>query len=212
MIDRMKVIDVELNDPPQSLQDIDGYQGLKVVVRLHGTPIGYVELPLHGTSYTAADIRRVILRRLGWQVIRHYLKDLLEDPLPPGGLDIEELLNVRHPAPDRVLPLITVAVCTRDRAESLKLCLDSLVRLDYSHVDIVGIDNPPSTDATARLVRDCYPQMRYICEPRPGLDWARNRAIAEARGDIIAFTDDDVVVDSGWLSALAAAFEDTQVM
>ena len=55
--------------------------------------------------------------------------------------------------------------------------------------------------------------MRYIREERPGLDWARNRAIKEAKGEIIAYTDDDVVVDPGWVRALAALFaEDPDVM
>ena len=49
--------------------------------------------------------------------------------------------------------------------------------------------------------------MRYVCEPRPGLNWARNRAISEARGEIIAFTDDDVVVDRQWVKALARVFK-----
>ena len=52
------------------------------------------------------------------------------------------------------------------------------------------------------------PAVRYVREPRPGLDWARNRAIAEATGEILAFTDDDVVVDAGWVRALAAVFRD----
>jgi O-antigen biosynthesis protein len=63
------------------------------------------------------------------------------------------------------------------------------------------------------LVRARYPQVRYVCEPRPGLNWARNRAIAEARGEIIAYTDDDVVVDRGWVRALAGVFaEEAGVM
>jgi glycosyltransferase involved in cell wall biosynthesis len=62
-------------------------------------------------------------------------------------------------------------------------------------------------------VRGSYPQVRYVCEPRPGLNWARNRAIAEARGEIIAYTDDDVVVDRGWVRALARVFaEEAEVM
>jgi glycosyltransferase involved in cell wall biosynthesis len=48
--------------------------------------------------------------------------------------------------------------------------------------------------------------VRYVREPRPGLDWARNRAIAEATGDVVAFTDDDVVVDPCWVHAIAAGF------
>ena len=55
--------------------------------------------------------------------------------------------------------------------------------------------------------------MRYVCEPRPGLNWARNRAILECRGDILAFTDDDVVVDGKWIDALARVFQaDASVM
>src|SRR5215212_1030175 len=118
-------MDVELSDPPQPLENMDGYQGLKALVRLHGTPIGYVELPLYGTTYTPADLRRLILRQLKWPMLWHHLRDMLEDPLQPGGLGVEELLNVRHPATNKLPPLITVAVCTRDRAESLKLSLDS---------------------------------------------------------------------------------------
>jgi O-antigen biosynthesis protein len=104
------------------------------------------------------------------------------------------------------LPLVTVAVCTRDRTAQLAGCLDSLGRLDYPALDLLVVDNAPSDPATARLVGERYPQVRYVCEPRPGLNWARNRAIAEARGEIIAYTDDDVVVDPGWVRALAHVF------
>ena len=105
-----------------------------------------------------------------------------------------------------LLPLVTVAVCTRDRTAQLAGCLDSLGRLDYPALDVLVVDNAPSDPATARLVGERYPQVRYVCEPRPGLNWARNRAIAEARGEIIAYTDDDVVVDPGWVRALAHVF------
>jgi O-antigen biosynthesis protein len=81
-----------------------------------------------------------------------------------------------------------------------------LGQLDYPALDLLVIDNAPSSPATAHLVRSGYPQVRYVCEPRPGLNWARNRAIAEARGEIIAYTDDDVVVDRGWVRALAGVF------
>ena len=59
----------------------------------------------------------------------------------------------------------------------------------------------------------CHPHVRYVGEPRPGLDWARNRVIMEAKGEIIAYTDDDVIVDAGWVSALAQIFvENSEVM
>jgi GT2 family glycosyltransferase len=55
--------------------------------------------------------------------------------------------------------------------------------------------------------------VRYVCEPTVGLNWARNRAIGEARGDLLAYTDDDVIVDAHWVRALARVFaEQPEVM
>jgi GT2 family glycosyltransferase len=72
------------------------------------------------------------------------------------------------------------------------------------------IDNAPSSEATGRLVQKSFPDVRYVREDRPGLDWARNRAVLEARGEIIAYTDDDVIVDRNWAAALAAIFTESQ--
>jgi len=212
LTDRIKVADVELGVPPEPLGDVDVYQALRAMVRLHGVPIGYVEVPLFGASFTGADLRRVILRRLAEPLIRHHLMDMLQNPLPPDGLDIERLPDAPHPASGGASQLLTIAVCTRDRPEDLKLCLDSLLRQDHPRLDILVVDNAPTSDATERLIEGSYPEVRYVREPRPGLDWARNRAVAEARGEIIAYTDDDVVADPGWAAALAEAFEDPQVM
>jgi GT2 family glycosyltransferase len=101
---------------------------------------------------------------------------------------------------------VTVAVCTRDRPDNLATCLDSLERLEYPGLEILVVDNAPSSEASRSLVERRGARVRYAREPRPGLDWARNRAITEARGEIIAFTDDDVTVDPSWVRALVAAF------
>ena len=104
---------------------------------------------------------------------------------------------------------ISVVVCTRDRSAALARCLASLARLDSPPHEIVVVDNAPSDGETARVV--AATPFRYVREDSPGLDRARNRGIAEARHDLIAFTDDDVEVEPGWLLALAAAFADTGV-
>ena len=80
---------------------------------------------------------------------------------------------------------------------------DAIAQMSVPASEVLVVDNAPSSDATERLVREHYPGVRYVLEPRPGLDWARNRAIAEARSEIIAFTDDDVIVDRNWVSAIA---------
>lgn len=106
-------------------------------------------------------------------------------------------------------PSMSVVVCTRDRPQLLERCLESLARLDYPDYEVVVVDNAPTTNATADIVRR-FP-VRYALEPTPGLDRARNRGIAESRHELIAFTDDDVVVDRSWLRGLAAGFADDDV-
>ncbi|MCD6306250.1 MAG: glycosyltransferase [Deltaproteobacteria bacterium] len=117
------------------------------------------------------------------------------------------------PRGNDALPLASVAVCSRDRVHYLDRCLSAIEQLTYPRLDVLVIDNAPGTAAAERLVRDKFTRVRYIVEPRPGLDWARNRAIAEAHGEIIAFTDDDVVVEPGWIDAIVHVFvEDRQIM
>jgi GT2 family glycosyltransferase len=100
-----------------------------------------------------------------------------------------------------------VVVATRDRSASLSRCVDSLLALDYPDYEVVVVDNSPATSATERLIAARYPRaVRYVVERRPGLGAAHNRGLAVAGGEIVAFTDDDVVVDRRWLLELATAF------
>ena len=211
MKNRTKVVDVELDSTSGDIGSLEGYGRLRALARLRGTPIGSVEMPLPESGLTTGDLRRIVLHRLPEAVIRQRVREAIERPLPPDGLDMDAPPDAPHPGHNGHTPLVTVAVCTRDRAEDLALCLEALMRLEYPRLDFVVVDNAPASDETERLVED-YPRVRYVREPRPGLDWARNRAIVEARGEIVAYTDDDVIVDPGWAAAIAAAFEDPQVM
>jgi glycosyltransferase involved in cell wall biosynthesis len=214
VLHRTKVVDVELSSTPTDIEGLDGYTRLMVLARLHGAPIGIVHLPVTNGRCTATTIRKAILdRQQGWPIIHHLLCDLLAAPPCPDGWSVSDLLNAPHPAPGGPLPLVSVAVCTRDRPTDLAICLKALDQLDYPHLDVLVVDNAPGSDATERLMCETYPHIRYVREPRPGLDWARNRAIVEARGEIIAFTDDDAVVDPGWVRAIADLFvENPDVM
>jgi len=213
MFNCIKVLDIELSRPLVTIKNLDGYEKIKGLVRLHGTPIGYVQLPVIGDRVNATALHKAILGEHSWNIIRQLLRNGLTALPQPNGLCITDLFDVLPPKYSGTLPLVTVAVCTRDRTVDLALCLQALSCLDYPALDILVVDNAPSSDATERLVRTAYPNVRYVCEPRPGLDWARNRAIIEARGEIIAYTDDDVVVDPGWVKALATVFaENPEVM
>jgi O-antigen biosynthesis protein len=79
-------------------------------------------------------------------------------------------------------------------------------------MEVLVVDNAPSDDATERLVHAEFPHVRYVREMRRGLDNARNRAIAEARGSIVAYIDDDAVADERWVQATVAAFDTPDVM
>jgi len=106
---------------------------------------------------------------------------------------------------------ITAIVCTHNRAGSLRRTLESLAAaaapagLEW---EVLVVDNA-SADATAETVarlRDRFRLCRYLHEPALGLSRARNAGIRQARGRILAFLDDDVVVDGGWLCALREAY------
>ncbi len=212
MLNPIKVVDIELSRPLATLRGLDGYMGLQGLVRLHGAPIGYIKAPVTAGCCQANTLSQLILEQHSGTIIRHLLQNRLASP-QPGDLRLEDLFDVQPPQCSEALPSVTVAVCTRDRTTDLSLCLEALSRLDYPHLDILVVDNAPTSNATEQLVKNNYPQVHYVCEPRPGLDWARNRAILEARGEIIAYTDDDVVVDAGWVKALAQVFaENPEVM
>lgn len=105
---------------------------------------------------------------------------------------------------------ISVVTCTRNRADMLRRLLDSFARMEVPPAlrwEVVIVDNG-STDATAAVVDSFTDRLPIRCayESEPGLAGARNRGIAAARGDYIAWTDDDCEADAQWLAAYAAAF------
>jgi GT2 family glycosyltransferase len=104
-------------------------------------------------------------------------------------------------------PLISVVVCTHDRAEMLRDCLDSVLRADYPRFEVVVVDNAPHSEDAARLVRERYQgRVRYLREPIAGLARARTRGRAVAAGQLNAYVDDDIDVDPAWPAAIAEAF------
>jgi glycosyltransferase involved in cell wall biosynthesis len=106
---------------------------------------------------------------------------------------------------------ISIVLCTYNRASRLAVVLESLAGLktvnELSH-EILVVDNNSSdnTRDVIESVRAVYPGLiRHVFESRQGLSWARNRGIEDAMGGLIAFTDDDIIVDQNWLRALTLA-------
>jgi glucosyl-dolichyl phosphate glucuronosyltransferase len=106
--------------------------------------------------------------------------------------------------------IVTVAICTRNRARALERTLRSLATAASPPPlswEVLVIDNG-SEDDTANVVASLSNALpvRVVAESRTGLSHARNAAIAAARGDYIVWIDDDVLVDAEWLRAYLEAF------
>jgi glycosyltransferase involved in cell wall biosynthesis len=100
-------------------------------------------------------------------------------------------------------PLITVAICTRNRAAMLKKAVRSVLPQMNDRAEILIVDNG-STDGTAKVATEftaANAQVKFFLEPQTGLSRARNLALRRASGDWIIFLDDDAEVEPGWLSA-----------
>ena len=103
---------------------------------------------------------------------------------------------------------ISVVLCTYNRAARLADALTALVhQTDAPPYEVVVVDNN-STDDTRAVIGALVSGglVRYASEPVQGLSHARNRGVATARADILAFTDDDVRVDPTWVRSIARAF------
>jgi glycosyltransferase involved in cell wall biosynthesis len=110
---------------------------------------------------------------------------------------------------------LTVVICTLGRPQSLRQTLDTLATQRWDGTwDILVVDNSSGragVEGIGALERDLPVELRLTVEPRRGLSFARNRALAEAQGNAIVFIDDDVNCLPGWLAAHGAVLRDTSV-
>ncbi len=204
MSKRIKVLDLDLNQPIDDISGLNDYAGIRALLRWNTEPVGYVELPLvHGTC-SASAIHAAILSRHDHVLQKTMIRRDLEQAFT---IDTQNQNKRVDNGSINENMLVTVAVCTRDRADQLKDCLESIRNIRYRNIEVLVVDNAPATDATRALVQTEFPEFRYVLEPRPGLDWARNRAIIEASGEVLAYTDDDVVVDPVWVDGLVRVFQ-----
>ena len=190
-----KVVELDLTEEIKTLRGLEDFHSLFLLVRYRGEPVGTALVSgLPGAVVSAERLCETITA----QVSRNLIPVVLGEQFsyPNGQTDLT--------------PSVTVVVCTRDRTEQLRRCLEALLALDYPNYEILIVDNAPSNDNTAQLAASL--PVRYVRESRLGLDWARNLGIAEANSEIIAFTDDDACPDRLWLRAIASGFAEPEVM
>ena len=104
----------------------------------------------------------------------------------------------------------SVVICTRDRSDTLARCLASFSQQTLLPSQIIVVDNASTDGRTCNVAQAAGAQ--YVREDRLGLDIARNVGARVARGEIIAYTDDDVILHPRWLERLVNAFDAPEVM
>jgi glycosyltransferase involved in cell wall biosynthesis len=189
-----RLVDLELSQPLPPVPLSPGETGAGIIARWRGRLVGFAMLPRPGGGAIGAE----------------ELAALAGERFAPAvlALRVEGELRERWAEAAAIRrPSLSIAICTKDRAQRLSRLLASLTTLApaaFGKLEILVVDNAPSDDATRRAV-ESFAGMRYVHEPRAGLDFARNAALAAATGDYLAYLDDDVVVDRGYLEGLSAA-------
>ena len=189
------ITDVELTTPLPSVVVPPTHSGIGFIFRLRGRAIGYL---LHavtpGRTVSPDEVERLATAQCGARIVQEEARAALAAVGPP-----------------LVDPSVTIAICTRNHPDLVARCLASLevaaARVPECRVEVLVVDNAPSDERTRELV-EARPGVRYTREPIPGLNFARNRAVREATGTIVAYVDDDVVVDLRWLEGLLEVWRD----
>ena len=179
---------LELSDLPQRIAPDPDESGLGVILRDRGRIVGFKMVGKDAFGKSAGmDPGRLVDQKVRDAIAIGRLRDEMGPPSAPP-------------------PNITVAICSKDRWDWVDRLLTSLASLRKEDAfEVVVIDNASSDD---RMRRVCAERdwVRYFFEPLVGLNFARNRAMREARGEVVAFLDDDVVVDRDWLRGLRRAW------
>ncbi|WP_406207196.1 glycosyltransferase [Kitasatospora sp. NBC_01560] len=197
----VRVVELDLDEPsglrpPGGFGTVDPAGRVLALVRLHGHPLGLVTAT--GTAGDTATLRRALVDA-AHRELRVPALSTATPAARPGRVG-----RARVPAGPVT---VSVVICTRNRTGQLRSCLDSLLRNGYPSTEILVVDNAPRSDATEHLVATRYrDRVRYVREPVPGLARARNRGLAAARGEVVAFADDDLIIDEHWVESLAGAF------
>jgi GT2 family glycosyltransferase len=206
-----EIVHIDLN---KDIPALSSDHNLHVVFWWRHIPLAHTEvlaaqLPMP-TTQVMALAAKVITPTVG----AYLLQQNLQEDVP---INFDALVGLTHPLTKLELSntkpnnkTVSIVICTRNRPEQLARCLQSLQNLSQQPHEIIVVDNAPVDDATMQVAK--IAGVKYVKEPRPGLSIARNTGIRYSTGEIIAFTDDDVVVHPDWIIRLQQAFDDPKVM
>ncbi|MCU0527145.1 MAG: glycosyltransferase family 2 protein [Elainella sp. Prado103] len=121
----------------------------------------------------------------------------------------EPIAAIPNSEPQTSLIPISAIICTHNRSAYLGAAIDSLLTQEFDgEYEVIVVDNA-STDQTPNVIaaRLNHPRFRSVYEPVTGLSVARNTGANLARGEVLAYLDDDAVASPQWLAALYRAYQ-----
>ncbi|HKP24494.1 MAG TPA: glycosyltransferase [Dongiaceae bacterium] len=191
-----RIAELELSEPPTPIALAPEQNGLAVLARWKGRLAGFhMASAAPGYAFSTDEVQALCAKRFGRRLV---------------ALEVEAALARRWPVEEVSAPSLSIAICTKDRAQRLARLLNSLMSViggsRFRATEVLVIDNASIDSATRDAVAG-FVGVRYVFEPRAGLDFARNAALRHATGDLLAFLDDDVVVDRDWLEGLFGAWQ-----
>ena len=208
-----RIIAVELatgniETPYLTERPIDEYRNVRALARLGGVPIGFVELidAPKGDDAIVDAVRADAWHAYATEITAAYKDVGLEAPTGPDFSGYQPLAAREF---DGYTPFITVSISTLENDEAAMQTAERVLANDYINFELLIIDNSDSPEPLVSKMAERFKKdtkVRHVHEPLRGLSRARNRGWAEAKGEIVAFTDDDVIVDRYWLSRIAAGF------
>jgi len=227
MLTPVRVLDLEISRPlagigPTAAAGDDGgertYSSALALVRLHGRPLGTLQVDLRGGAVAAGEVARQVWERLRQPIVDHLAADGVEPPdcltqrglAPEGPAGDPETKPACQRYDDVAFPFASVVISTHERPGPVGACIESILRADYPAFEVLVVDNAPRTAATREMVAERFgddPRVRYLLEPTPGASAGRNCGLRAASGEVVAFLDDDVLVDRLWLRSLVLGFQ-----
>ncbi len=223
-----RIVHVSLREPLPDLPLDASSDGVFVVFWDERVPLGQLLIRAPLLPIPSPQLAAVASRIVAPSVAFRTVKDGFAPQLP---VPERRQPPVEHPVLSQLLALDAPLTALRARAREhvamtrrrcrsssaraigrtlSRQCLSALATLSPAPAEIIVVDNDPRSGQTRR-VTDQHQGIRYVPEERPGLSAARNAGVLAATADIIAFTDDDVIVDAGWVGAIDEAFADPGV-
>jgi GT2 family glycosyltransferase len=204
---------IDLSQEVSQLSEVSSANGHYVVFWYQSIPLG--EIYIDSRDIGQREILNLVVNATA-PAVAHYCRQCNIAYSPVETID--QLRNLCDKISRRVDPEyfpescdLSVVICTRNRANTLRNCLQALQRQHTKPAEIIVVDNASNTTDTLQVCGE-FPTVKYIREDRVGLDIARNTGARTAKCSIVAYTDDDTIPDANWVYRTFETFEKQDIM